>query len=104
MRLLQIDELAGVLEQRENAVAVMGDFNSEWLAQEYLVQNSEDAKRLHVYQPGSDQLNTYKNKRLDWILISHDLSFENYKVEQRLLSDHRAVVADIARSSAETEP
>ncbi|MBE9538887.1 MAG: endonuclease/exonuclease/phosphatase family protein [Proteobacteria bacterium] len=104
VRLQQIDELAEVLSLRDNAIAIMGDFNSEWLAKEYMVENSGETKRLYVYQPDSDQLSTYKAKRLDWILLSHDLVFESYEVEQRLLSDHKAVVADIALSCADTKP
>ena len=101
VRKQQIDEMVEVLAKRARPLVIMGDFNSEWLAKEYLVQNSSDAKRLHVYDPGSLALDTYKDKRLDWILLSYPLVFDSYEVEQKMLSDHRIVVADISWSAPE---
>jgi endonuclease/exonuclease/phosphatase family metal-dependent hydrolase len=95
VRLQQIDELATVLNQRDGPLIIMGDFNSEWLAQEYMSENTTDTSRLHVYQPYSLVFNTYKDKRLDWILLSADLGFSAYKVEGEMLSDHKAVGASI---------
>ncbi|MEH6569186.1 MAG: endonuclease/exonuclease/phosphatase family protein [Halioglobus sp.] len=95
VRLQQIDELTEVIAERAGPLVIMGDFNSEWLAQEYMVENTQDTSRLHVYKPESDTLNTYKDKRLDWIILSKRLGFSSYAVEHRILSDHKAVVANI---------
>jgi endonuclease/exonuclease/phosphatase family metal-dependent hydrolase len=95
VRLQQIDELADVIKKRAGPLILMGDFNSEWLAEEYMVENTVETSRLHVYQPASDDLNTYKDKRLDWIMLSNRLGFTSYAVEQRMLSDHKAVTASI---------
>jgi endonuclease/exonuclease/phosphatase family metal-dependent hydrolase len=95
VRLQQIDELANMIEKRASPLIIMGDFNSEWLAEEYLVESTAKTSRLQVYKPASDDLNTYKDKRLDWIMLSRRLEFNDYDIEQRLLSDHKAVTAEI---------
>ncbi len=102
VRLQQIDELADVLEARAGPIILMGDFNSEWLAEQYMLENTADTSRLHVYKPGSMDLNTYKDKRLDWILLSADLGFSTYEVEGDVLSDHKAVGASIYWREAES--
>jgi endonuclease/exonuclease/phosphatase family metal-dependent hydrolase len=42
-------------------------------------------------------LGTYANgsKRLDWILVSHDLRFATFEVRPETVSDHHAIVAVI---------
>ncbi|MBB6429016.1 endonuclease/exonuclease/phosphatase family protein [Algisphaera agarilytica] len=35
---------------------------------------------------------------IDWIMITHDLAFEDYRVIDSLLSDHRPIVADLILS------
>lgn len=95
VRLQQIDELAEVIAERTEPLIIMGDFNSEWLAGEYMVDNTMETSRLHVYKPASDDLNTYKDKRLDWIVLSNQLDFISYSAVARVLSDHKAVTASI---------
>ena len=52
---------------------------------------------LSVYEPHANGLSTYgaKGARLDWILISEELSFENYAVFPDVVSDHFAVAANL---------
>ena len=95
VRLQQIDELAEVIAERTEPLIIMGDFNSEWLAGEYMVESTMETSRLHVYKPDSDDLNTYKDKRLDWIILSKRLDYSSYSIEHRVLSDHKAVTASI---------
>jgi endonuclease/exonuclease/phosphatase family metal-dependent hydrolase len=95
VRLQQIDELMEVIDAREGPIVLMGDFNSEWLAEEYLVESTRETSRLHVYKPASEDLATYKALRLDWIMLSRRLDFTHYRVEPEPLSDHLAVVAEI---------
>lgn len=95
VRLQQADELLAVLAARDRPQIIMGDFNSEWLAGEYMIEKSADGRPLHVYRSATDDLSTYKNKRLDWILLSRELKFSDYRVEQQALSDHQAVIATI---------
>jgi endonuclease/exonuclease/phosphatase family metal-dependent hydrolase len=51
---------------------------------------------LRAYRPAAQELGTYKGtKRLDWILISQELSFVDYTVLPDVVSDHLAVLATI---------
>ena len=60
------------------------------------IENSAHCSRPFIsYRPESPDFNTYKNKRLDWILITNDLEFVNYQVLPETLSDHAMVIADI---------
>lgn len=91
----QIAEIKTILKPRKNSTIVMGDFNSEWLAREYMLEHFAESSPLHVFEPDSKQLDTYGSKRLDWILMTKDLAFVDYRVEDVGLSDHKVVVANI---------
>lgn len=95
IRQAQIDEIKAVLAPRKNSIIIMGDFNSEFLAPDYVVKLFTEGSALHAYEFGSDQFKTYGNKRLDWIFMSRDLEFLSYRVDDAHLSDHRVVIADI---------
>ena len=84
-----------VIDGRAGPIILMGDFNSEWLAEEYLVESTAKTSRLQIYKAESGSLNTYKDKRLDWIMLSKRLAYSSYGVKQQMLSDHKAVVADV---------
>ena len=73
----------------------MGDFNSEWLAELSVIKELATNSRFFTYEPDRSDYNTYKDKRLDWILISKDMEFVTYKVLPDTLSDHAMIVADI---------
>lgn len=91
----QIKEMIEVLSARENPTIIMGDFNSEWLSELSVIQEFATNTRFFTYKPGSPDYNTYKDKRLDWILISRDMEFVSYKVLPDTLSDHAMIVSDI---------
>ena len=91
----QVDELVDILGSRHDPIIIMGDFNSEWLVEQYLVQSLTESSNLHVYEPASQDLHTYKNNRFDWILLSGNLKFASYYNEEQMFSDHKAVIADI---------
>ena len=99
-RMQQLDELIAVLKTRKGPLIIMGDFNSEWLAEQYLADSYSDQSRLHVYNAASQDLSTYKDKRLDWILLTRDLEFDSCRVATEVLSDHRAIIAVIRLKSA----
>ena len=63
-----------------------------------------DGLDLIAYDPHSDALGTYKKtdgRRLDWILVSRDLQFVEYRVLPDKLSDHLAVFAEVRVRPAE---
>lgn len=97
VRQQQIAEISKVLSKRDNLLIVMGDFNSDWFADDSVVKKLSQRAGLHTYEPTGDNLGTYKSgkQRLDWILISSELAFNRYEVLPDVLSDHSAVVADI---------
>ena len=93
----QSAELRETLAGRGNPIIIMGDFNSDWFADEQVVRALAERTGLHVYRPDAEDLATYSStKRLDWILISEQLEFVSFDVLPDILSDHSAVVAKIA--------
>ena len=96
----QIEEITRALGDRDNPVIVLGDFNSDWLADELVVRSLADDNKLKGYRPEDNSLGTYKSgensMRLDWILISSPLEFVSYEVLPDVVSDHKAVLAEIA--------
>lgn len=91
----QIKEIIEVLAARSNPTIIMGDFNSEWLGELSVIRELATNTHFYTYKPGSPDYNTYKDKRLDWILITRDLEFVSYKVLPDTLSDHAMIVSDI---------
>ncbi|MEP5567713.1 MAG: endonuclease/exonuclease/phosphatase family protein [Halioglobus sp.] len=91
----QSEELDNTLKNRTNPLILMGDFNSETLA-DRLVKNAAENKRLlHAWTGNDEPHYSYKKKRLDWIIISGELEFLDYSTATDILSDHRAVVASL---------
>jgi endonuclease/exonuclease/phosphatase family metal-dependent hydrolase len=93
----QSAELGEALAGRGNPLVVMGDFNSDWSADEQVVRALAERAGLHVYRPEAGDLGTYRSsaRRFDWILISKQLQFVSFEVLPDILSDHSAVVAEI---------
>ena len=93
----QIEEIIEYLKERDNPLIILGDFNSEWLANGSVVRMLSSRAGLAVYRPEATDLGTYDagKRRLDWILISNDLEFTRYAVIPDVVSDHMAVVAEV---------
>jgi len=91
----QINEIMELLSARNNPTIIMGDFNSEWLAEASVIKELATNGHFITHEPDADNYNTYEDKRLDWILITKELEFVNYQVLPDILSDHAMVVADI---------
>ena len=91
----QINEIMELLSARNNPTIIMGDFNSEWLAEASVIKELATNGHFMTHEPDADNYNTYEDKRLDWILITKELEFVNYQVLPDILSDHAMVVADI---------
>lgn len=92
----QIAELTEVLAGRQNPMIVLGDFNSEWLAEESVVRMLAETSGMSVYSHDASDHKTYNSKyRYDWILISEELAFTSYLTLPDRVSDHQAVLAEI---------
>ncbi len=102
----QVRDMARTLADRHNPVIIMGDFNSEWLDSESVIELLAEQTGLHAYRPRDKNLGTYHSKgtRLDWILISRELQFEAYEVLSDIVSDHLAVKATITPSELNSSP
>jgi endonuclease/exonuclease/phosphatase family metal-dependent hydrolase len=100
----QIDEIIKLFSARNNPTIIMGDFNSEWLAEASVIKELATNGRFKTHEPDADDYNTYKDKRLDWILITKDLEFVNYQVLPDTLSDHAMLVADICFKAITCSP
>ena len=99
VRQAQIDELVALAELVETPLIIAGDMNGEWTTEGSAVRILAERFNLTPFKPEAEGLGTYKSatgKRLDWILISQELEFVSYSVLPDVLSDHLAVVADIA--------
>lgn len=93
----QIAELSAALSDRENPMIILGDFNSDWFAEESIIRKLAEKAGMSVYKPFAKNLYTYRSGyRYDWILISSELVFVSYEVLPDLISDHFAVAAEIA--------
>ena len=97
VRRSQIEEMSRLLSGIEGPIVVMGDFNTDWATTDSSLQYLAGLLNLSVYEPHADGLSTYgaKGARLDWILISEELSFKNYAVFPHVVSDHFAVAANL---------
>ncbi|MEH6586390.1 MAG: endonuclease/exonuclease/phosphatase family protein [Halioglobus sp.] len=95
----QLQELSDTLNGRTNPVILMGDFNSETLAEQLVSNTAENERRLHTWSKSDEPHYSYKQKRLDWIIVSGELEFVDYTTATDVLSDHRAVVASLRLST-----
>jgi endonuclease/exonuclease/phosphatase family metal-dependent hydrolase len=96
-RRLQARELIAELQDRGRPVIVMGDLNTDWQHEDSTVRLIAGELGLSAYSPDGQNLETFpwNGKRLDWILLSGELSFHSYRVMSDVLSDHRGVVAEV---------
>jgi endonuclease/exonuclease/phosphatase family metal-dependent hydrolase len=93
----QAKEMVTYLDARNRPLILMGDFNDDWRREESVITYLTDSLALKAYQPNSEEFVSYpdSNKRLDWILISNELDFISFNVLPDVLSDHRAVIAEL---------
>ncbi|MCP4602741.1 MAG: hypothetical protein GY847_19870 [Proteobacteria bacterium] len=97
VRIKQIEEMVDVLTNRNSPLIIMGDFNSQWIAEEDTVRRCARKLNLHTFKPEDKEMVTFEtlDARLDYILISDDLEFTNHVILPDAVSDHKAVIADI---------
>jgi endonuclease/exonuclease/phosphatase family metal-dependent hydrolase len=88
----QLEEIISAINESPVPIIIMGDFNEPW-DDDSVVRRLVEEAGLVAFQPDAENLATYKDKRLDWILTSAELEFVEYAVLDQLVSDHRLVVA-----------
>ncbi len=99
-RARQVRQLVAVLEQRRGPLVVMGDFNSRWRGPQSAVRALAETLGLNTWEPearAKPKEATFPGSgaRIDWILVSADLDFVRYEVLSDVVSDHRALVAEL---------
>ena len=98
-RLAQLKEVSYIVKNIDTPVVVVGDFNTFKTAELQVLLSST---RLHdAYLPGADaftQPSWNPKYRLDNVLVSPDITVENYQVLQSRLSDHLPVLVDFSLS------
>jgi endonuclease/exonuclease/phosphatase family metal-dependent hydrolase len=97
VRRSQVDEMVRVLGGLDGPLILMGDFNTDWQAEDSSLRQLATELGMKAFEPEADGLATYAKKgtRLDWILVSEQLEFQNHAVYPDIVSDHSAVVAEI---------
>ena len=98
VRRRQVARVARVLRERARPVAVMGDFNTDWTDDHSALRRLAADLDLSVWDPDDrgDPTFPLTNGRIDWILHSRALRFASRRVLPDIVSDHRAIVADLA--------
>ena len=97
VRRKQAQELIDHLADRPGPLIVMGDLNCQWTSKDSALRTLAEAMNLQAYQPHAAGMTTFPKlgRRLDWILISRELLFVSYEVLDDVVSDHRAVAAEL---------
>lgn len=92
------DVLGGRNGVRRRPLVVLGDFNCSWSDDGRQLRPLARELGLRAYQP-QRRAPTYPSRRpwrrLDWILVSHELDFAAYRTLPNPVSDHLGVVADL---------
>ena len=98
VRKQQISDILEMLENRNHPVIILGDFNSDWLSTDSVIRTLAECGNTRVFEPHSINHGTYKSgkHRLDWVLLSSDLEFRRYEVLPDIVSDHQAIVVEVA--------
>jgi len=96
----QVAELVATIRARNKPTIVLGDFNSDWARPDSTVRRLAARTGLVAYETDADDLATHRGERIDWILISDELRFQNYRVLPDIVSDHQPVYAEIGINPA----
>ena len=93
----QVAEMEEVLKDISGPLVILGDFNADATTERSAVRYLADQFELQLYEPTATNLGTYGStgRRLDWILLSPELRFVEHVVWPDVVSDHRAVSAEV---------
>ncbi len=103
----QVRSIIHALEDGDNPLVVMGDFNAE-IEKDGVLEEMCEALGLETIRGGEGARDTFRflrGRRIDYIFSSRSLRVVNYHVGEAELSDHRPVICDIhvAEENAEAE-
>lgn len=97
VRSKQIESIIHHCTPQQRPLVVMGDFNCDWGAKDSAIKRLCKRLDLKPFSPLASELHTFwpTRRRWDWILVSQELSFVNYRTLADRISDHGAVCADL---------
>jgi len=107
VRQRQARELAAALADRGRPLVIMGDLNTGWDHEDGVLRALAETLGLAAWSPDDASLVTYPRfeRRIDWILVSNEFKFTGFRVLDDVVSDHRAIVADLRlRYGLDTRP
>jgi endonuclease/exonuclease/phosphatase family metal-dependent hydrolase len=108
IRQRQARELIGRLAGRRRPLVLMGDFNCGYSTKDPTLAILARELNLHPHEPEAADMVSFpsRNRRFDWIMVSAEFRFLDYRTLPNVLSDHRAVVAtlELARHPEKAEP
>jgi len=103
-RARQIQELINVVSARGNPLIVLGDMNCGWGRQRSSLRQLADNLGLHTYDP-TEKIATFParrpRRRIDWIFVSAEFEFLEYRSLPDQVSDHLGIVAKVAIAKPE---
>ncbi|MCG3136862.1 MAG: hypothetical protein HJJLKODD_00698 [Phycisphaerae bacterium] len=98
LRRRQVRSICKTIEHAGKPLIIMGDLNCDW-HQDDAIRLLVNQFNLDAWQPDSRELMTYRSnrphRRIDWILISREMTFISHTVWPDHLSDHLAVAAEL---------
>ena len=100
----QVEILQRALDEHRHPLILAGDFNCEW-QDATCVEWLSATLGLRAYEPLAGEPtfpSTRPTSRIDWILVSRELSFDSYRTLADPISDHLGVVAQISRATPES--
>ncbi len=97
VRQRQAQEIIERLAHRRRPLVLMGDFNCSFCSKDTTLATLARELGLQAHQPQATDMISFplRNKRFDWIMISSEFTFLEYRTLPDVLSDHRAVVATL---------
>lgn len=98
VRIHQAEELIRHYTDRNEPLIVMGDFNDTWETQDSVVRFMARELKLKAFRPLSANMATFRffKKRIDWIMVSSEFTFDSYEVIPEIISDHFMVCCSIS--------
>ena len=97
IRQRQAREIIARLAGRRRPLVLMGDFNCGYSTKDPTLGILARELNLYPHEPEATDMVSFprRNRRFDWIMVSADFSFRDYRTLPNVLSDHRAVVATL---------
>jgi endonuclease/exonuclease/phosphatase family metal-dependent hydrolase len=97
VRQRQAREIIQRLAGHQRPLVLMGDFNCGFCTKDTTLSMLARELNLQTHEPGATEMVSFplRNKRFDWIMISAELAFLEYRTLPDVLSDHRAVMATL---------